>query len=172
MSARGQKRWHAIIRLIHAEGLTCGAEIGVKSGRFFDEVLAACPGVTMTAVDLWAPSNAYAHWPDRHHSVHYDRAKRAARKHGSRIRLIRDESVAAARTVPAQSLDFVFVDADHSYEGCKADIEAWLPTLRSGGWMMGHDYGHPGFPGVKQAVGEAFPAGVRTDVDHTWLVRV
>ena len=53
-----------------------------------------------------------------------------------------------------ESLDLVFIDGDHSYEGCKADIEAWLPKLRSGGVLAGHDYGHKRFPGVKQAVDE------------------
>lgn len=172
MSADSRKRWRAIIRLVHAEGLTRGAEVGVKSGRFFDEVLSACPDVTMIAVDLWAPSAAYAHWPDDHHTINYDRAKRAAKKHGNRIRLIRAESVETAATVEPGSLDFVFIDADHSYLGCRCDIEAWRPALRPGGWMTGHDYGHPDFPGVQRAVDEAFPQGVKTDVDHTWLVQV
>ena len=57
------------------------------------------------------------------------------------------------------SLDFVFVDGDHSYEGCKADIEAWWPKLKKGGIMSGDDYGHTYNPaegkyGVVEAVEE------------------
>ena len=54
------------------------------------------------------------------------------------------------------SLDFVFIDADHSYEAVKRDIAAWLPKVKSGGVIAGHDYCHwPGF-GVIEAVTEAF----------------
>lgn len=70
-----------------------------------------------------------------------------------------------------QSLDLVFIDADHSYDGCLADIKAWLPKVRPGGIICGHDFGTPGFPGVKRAVEEVFGA----DYDHrhaVWFYRV
>ena len=35
--------------------------------------------------------------------------------------------------------NFLFIDADHSYEGCKADFEAWSPLVRSGGEVAFHD---------------------------------
>ena len=44
----------------------------------------------------------------------------------------------------------IFVDGDHIYEGVKADIEGWLPHLKSGGFMLFHDY----FAGVQLAVDE------------------
>ena len=40
------------------------------------------------------------------------------------------------------SLDLVFLDADHSYEGVKRDLQAWRATVKSGGWISGHDYGN------------------------------
>ena len=39
-------------------------------------------------------------------------------------------------------IDLLFIDAEHSYEGCKGDIMAWLPHVRSGGLLLIHDY-HP-----------------------------
>jgi Methyltransferase domain len=54
------------------------------------------------------------------------------------------------------SLDGVFLDADHTYEAVKADILAWLPKLRSGGILAGHDYIST-FPGVIRAVNEIIP---------------
>lgn len=38
--------------------------------------------------------------------------------------------------------DFLFIDGDHSYEGCTADIENWYPDLTPGGHMILHDSYH------------------------------
>lgn len=64
------------------------------------------------------------------------------------------------------SPDLIFVDGEHSYEGCKGDIEAWLPHVKPGGLLVVHDYRkanippttdgpHPkDWPGVDRAVDE------------------
>lgn len=51
-----------------------------------------------------------------------------------------------ARTTEAATrwegpIDYLYVDADHSYDGCVADLEAWWPHLRVGGLLAGDDYG-------------------------------
>jgi cephalosporin hydroxylase len=68
---------------------------------------------------------------------------------------------------------FVFLDALHDYESVKADIAAWLPLVRPGGVIAGHDYSPTDWPGVVQAVQERFgplePAGVKR---YCWWVEV
>lgn len=54
------------------------------------------------------------------------------------------------------SVDFVFLDAAHDYESVCRDIRAWLPKVRSGGWLAGDDYCDV-WPGVKRAVSELLP---------------
>lgn len=54
--------------------------------------------------------------------------------------------------------DSIFVDADHNYAECKADIEACLPLLKSGGIISGHDY-WSGNVGVMCAVQDVFKDG-------------
>jgi len=49
------------------------------------------------------------------------------------------------------SLDFVWIDGDHSEEAVRADINAWLPKVRNGGWLGGHDYDNVICPGVRVA---------------------
>ncbi len=66
------------------------------------------------------------------------------------------------------SLDLVFIDANHSYEGIKADIENFLPKIRHGGHIGGHDYTEA--PGVLQAVDETF--GPCPASNSSWLVRI
>jgi alkylhydroperoxidase family enzyme len=46
---------------------------------------------------------------------------------------------AAARTAHA-SLDAVFLDACHDREAVRADIDAWLPKVKAGGFIGGHDF--------------------------------
>jgi predicted O-methyltransferase YrrM len=79
----------------------------------------------------------------------------------------------AAKQVEDGSLDFVFIDADHSYEGVKADIEAWDPKVREGGYVIGHDYDFPKWWGkqVKQAVDEIYGEKVKTGPDNLWYIK-
>lgn len=55
-----------------------------------------------------------------------------------------------------RTYDFIFLDAMHTYEDVKADLERWWPCLQSGGVMALHDYGHWDYPGVQQAADEFF----------------
>lgn len=48
-------------------------------------------------------------------------------------------SIQAAANWPEATVDMVFVDADHRFASVKEDIAAWLPKLRPGGTMAGHD---------------------------------
>lgn len=66
------------------------------------------------------------------------------------------DSRRAADLFPDGSLAMVFLDAGHDYESVKADIAAWLPKVRPGGWLGGDDYCDV-WPGVKRAVAELLP---------------
>lgn len=52
-----------------------------------------------------------------------------------------------------RKIDVLFIDGDHSYEGCKRDIDAWFPHLKENGVMLFHDCDETS-PGVIQAVAE------------------
>ena len=65
--------------------------------------------------------------------------------------------------------DLIFIDADHRYEGVHADILAYLPLLRVGGVICGHDY-RAKFPGVIQAVNELLPIA-KVGADTIWCAR-
>lgn len=65
------------------------------------------------------------------------------------------DSAATAALYVDSSLDMVFIDADHSYAAVARDIDAWLPKVKPGGIIAGHDFCLE-FPGVIQAVTERF----------------
>ena len=84
---------------------------------------------------------------------------------------VRKPSVEAAKDFADGSVDIVYIDANHTYEEVKKDIEAWLPKVKKGGIISGHDYG--GWEGVTRAVNEAFPLGiVHSPAGATWYTQV
>jgi predicted O-methyltransferase YrrM len=85
------------------------------------------------------------------------------------IQVMKVDSVMASKLFQNESVDFVFIDADHSYEAVRQDIEVWLPKIKPGGMLAGHDYGEP--CGVKQAVDEKFGPRVKT-TGSVWFVDV
>jgi cephalosporin hydroxylase len=78
-------------------------------------------------------------------------------------------SVRAASWFGDGALSFVFIDADHSFGSVKADIAAWLPRMKPGGLLAGHDFMPDQFPGVVQAVMELPAYEVQ---GNSWLYRV
>ena len=58
------------------------------------------------------------------------------------ITLIQSLTTDAARAW-TEPIDFLYIDADHSYEGCKSDLQLWWPHLKVGGLIAGDDYDDP-----------------------------
>ena len=130
--------------LVRKHGWTTGAELGVDKGVLFGMLLKQCPTLHLRGVDTF-PNIA------RSHRV-FDMAMTSR----NRADLFVMTTHEASTLVDDHSLDFVFIDADHGYEAVRQDITDWTPKVKPGGWVGGHDYS-PKFPGVIQAVKEAFP---------------
>jgi len=94
------------------------------------------------------------------------------------LAVYREDSLSAAARWDDGHFDFVFIDADHSYESVKRDITGWYPKVRSGGLLCGHDYGppprgkHPGHPGVAVAVKEIFGDKHISTPSTVWILEV
>lgn len=77
----------------------------------------------------------------------------------------------AERHIGSTQWSMIFLDAMHTYEDVKADIERWWPHLESGGIFAFHDYGHSDFPGVKKAVDERFGEQKDTIITLMWMTK-
>jgi len=157
-----------------------GAEIGVYTGDLSVRLLSR-PDLTLNMVDSWAGdgqgyNGESGDWHSRLSQKQQDDYYRKTLSRVDRIaraRVIRKPSIEAAKDIPDESLDFVFIDADHSYAGCKSDILAWYPKVKKGGLFGGHDYENTEFKefGVTQAVNE-FTQGKNLDLgeNFTWFI--
>lgn len=163
-------RWHVVAGLCLINGYRHGAELGVSQGRFTSFLCATMPDFHMTAVDLWKAqpgvtgegSETYEDWP---HERNYTLFKRHVEAHfPSRVTILRMSTAEAAKQIPDGSLDMVFIDADHTYQGCLADIQNWTPKVRKDGLICGHDYN---WPSVKRAVDETGESRVASD--NVWV---
>jgi hypothetical protein len=67
------------------------------------------------------------------------------------------------------SVDVIFIDAGHSYDAVIRDIKSWLPKIKDGGIMSGHDYIN--WSGVNTAVNEIFNEVDKID-NECWLVKI
>ncbi len=165
-------------------------ELGFGSGKMASALLRLDRMLRLWTVDNFLPAEKQ---PERYKNTrdnfsqcsaermagHEGLARGFDEAYGGRFNIIKSDTVEAARMFDDGSVDLVFVDADHSYEGVKRDIAAWIPKVRRGGWIGGHDYGNPDerfdFSGVDIAVNEFwrnFGKQVEFDANFTWWCRL
>lgn len=169
-----KRRWHVLSDLVRHSGLRVGAEIGVAEGRFSAGLLSLCPEVRLWGFDTYQPGYETwmgTRWTEETQRANAEAAFAVVERFRPRFTLVCKSSIDAANWLDDASLCFVFIDADHSYDAVKADIAAWLPKIRDGGWITGHDYDSEKFPGVVKAVEESF-ADFHLGDDCTWMARV
>jgi len=113
------------------------AEIGVYKGEFSLALLQEPIVQILYCVDNWSddygPSDG---------NLTFQEAERNLKSFSDagRVVIIRKVSSEAARDIPDGSIDFCYIDGDHTYEGAYIDIRAWLPKVSLGGVIAGHDY--------------------------------
>jgi hypothetical protein len=119
-----------------------GTEVGVSKGEHARTILSKYLG-HLYLVDPWTMQDPQEYEDitnsEDHESNLYTCATNLS-KYESRYTIVRKKSSLAANDFENESLDFVYIDANHKYSFVKADIEAWFPKVRTGGIVSGHDY--------------------------------
>jgi predicted O-methyltransferase YrrM len=129
-------RKHFLRHLIEKNNFKTMAEVGVRDGRTTFHLLDHCPELTIYAIDM---------------SIKEFYNKEVANRYKNRLIAIEATSELAADQIADNSLDLVFIDANHSYDYVKKDIIKNTPKLKENGLLTGHDID---YPGVNQAVNE------------------
>lgn len=129
-------------------------EVGVCEGGNFLEMIRHRPKVAV-AVDSWindgVASRNDAGLSQDGLDSQYQNFKNAVQNYPF-VRILRDYSTNAVRQFSDNYFDFVYIDADHTYGACYADIINWYLKVKPGKFLVGHDY-RRGF-GVIEAVNE------------------
>lgn len=84
---------------------------------------------------------------------------------------IKKDGIEASNSFQDKSCDIVFIDMEHTYNAVKNDIKAWLPKVKAGGYIAGHDYTHL-WQGVVDAVNEIFDKHSIIVMGDCWLYKV
>lgn len=132
--------------LLNKRNLTnLGVEVGTHRGAYAHVFMKHWKGKKLYCVDPWKNPEGYELQSTCLSGGGIDReedfkiAKNIASKHAPRIELIRKLSEEAAPDFENESLDFVYIDGDHSIEGITSDLKLWYPKIKPWGLVAGHD---------------------------------
>jgi len=124
-------------------GYKVGAEIGVYKGNFSRKLCQA--GLKVYAIDYWTPYSGFDRMEisqiERQEYLYHRTRKLLSRYKNATV--IRKTSMEALKDFKDESLDFVYIDANHILKYAIEDIDGWSKKVRKGGILSGHDYIHP-----------------------------
>lgn len=130
--------------LFHELGYKTGAEVGVYKGEYSEVLCLRNPGVKLYCIDPWRVYKSKVPEPfssDQNAlDGFYKEAKMRLASYNCSI--IKKPSMEAVEDFEPNSLDFIYLDANHDYKHVSEDLDAWAKIVRSGGIVSGHDYGH------------------------------
>ncbi|MBI2405520.1 class I SAM-dependent methyltransferase [Candidatus Microgenomates bacterium] len=130
-------------KLFNELGYKTGAEIGVLEGEFSKIFCEDIPGVTLYCIDPW---EIYEDLPENEKGGNnrgrinrgYERTKSLLGAYSCNI--VKKYSMDAVKDFTRGSLDFVYIDANHTFDYVMRDIIEWSKIVRPGGIVSGHDY--------------------------------
>jgi len=133
-------------------------EVGSWKGRssvyMAVEIINSNKNIKFDCVDVWEYIDTQNDIPKENFNGLYDEFIRNISPVSHIITPIKNTSLNASKMYKNNSIDFIFIDAAHDYENVLQDIKSWLPKLKVGGCISGHDYFTS--EGVKKAVKEVF----------------
>lgn len=130
------------------------AEVGTAEGIFSQEMYDWDLN-KLYLIDIWERVpfiTGCASFSKEWHEGNYERVKGLFGDKPNVV-MLKGFSYKMAEQIPDKSLGMAYIDADHTYEGVKADIEAFWPKLVDGGIMAFHDFGNMVY-GVNRALQE------------------
>jgi Methyltransferase domain len=144
LAARSSSRVELWAEFLRRSEPRAVAEIGVYRGEFAAELLDACGSIeTYYMVDPWRHLedwNKPANREDDTFEQFYAEAMERTRAHESRRVVLRGRTTEVLDQIEDGSLDFAYVDGDHTLRGILVDLVSVHAKVRDGGWIAGDDF--------------------------------
>ena len=165
-------RWDVASQLLHWLSSTTplkAVEVGVFRGEFSKFILGNNKNVYLHGIDPYLDDHTippeYGGSPEEY----FYEAKIIYDKYAGRALLHRITSEAAAISLFSdRSIDFVFIDGCHTAVCIEADLRSWIPKIKNGGIVMGHDFSSvlPAVPITVSRLRQGLP--LHLGMDLTW----
>ena len=133
-------RFLSFISLLKDLGVEEGAEIGVCTGRYSQKLLEGIPDLRLHCIDPWEPYSEYVESKVEKLGFNKLYNNTLGRLKGRNCVIYKKYSMDAVKEFKDNSLDFVFIDGNHSFRYAVDDIAEWSKKVRPGGIVSGHDY--------------------------------
>lgn len=149
---------------------SCFVEVGTYQGKslayLIVEIINTGKNISVTAIDSFNGANGINESGLLNKFISNMASVR------DKFTVIAGDSSGCASKFKDNTIDFVFIDADHSYENVKKDVLAWLPKVKKGGIIAGHDY--PAYDELTRAVNEMFGDNVNKEYigESCWFVNI
>lgn len=129
-----------LIDLFKEKGFKIGVEIGTDRGGYAKDICERFPQIKLYTIDPWLPYNEGDEVKDRKAMQEIEAEARETLSQYPNCRIIHDSSMQAINNFQDESIDFVFIDGDHTYYAVLDDIAEWTKKVKKGGIVAGHDY--------------------------------
>lgn|SRR3990167_2466930 len=132
-----------LLRWLRELNMKKGVEVGVEKGVYSHLICEINSQMTLWGVDPYEKYDGYREYKDQAEMnwIFEEMKKKLASpiKHGQ-FHIVRKKSMDALADFADESLDFVYIDANHEFNYPLKDIEGWYPKVKKGGILAGHDY--------------------------------
>lgn len=151
-----------MVKLLKQHNWKSGAELGVQAGVLAKMFLKTSPSLHLIGVDNFSLDSSSR-----------EAVEALVEQFAPRYKLFAMDTDDASYLVEDGSLDFVFIDANHSEERTYADITHWNTKVKKGGWFGGDAYNPKWYPQTVRAVHRVYPKErVQVWPGRVWGVQV
>lgn len=171
-------KYEVLAKLIKENNFKTYVEVGIWKGNTLFSIARETRDVKIYGIDNYSLKNYDGYIRessmettniDGFNKIKSDVVKRVA--YFKNVSIIFESSLVAVKRFEDNSLDIVFIDANHNYENICADIRDWLPKVREGGILCGHDFCLAYFD-VIRAVGDTIGYNIEVKEDvSVWIYR-
>lgn len=154
--SRHRRIWKPFMEKFNCQTI---AEIGVFEGENFRRMIEHGP-LFAIGVDAWVDDGIISRNDCGYSQSKLDEMYQKVRDEFEtkpNVKIMREYTFDSAKRFPDNLFDLIYIDGDHTMEGCYADLVAWYPKVKKGGFITGDDYSRYKAPntGVKFGVIEA-----------------